>query len=252
MLFALVIVIKFILQVILIIVKTIHMKRFKSTFTFLAIFLPVLCWGQTDSVMFKWHSLLNKPGLATYFSGMFNQLGIKVKGTESAFTVKHLGNSFSLEKGIKVSEVDYIIELENSNIENMSKHGEDGKIDSIESYKIMSVLFTPLTQASLDMPIFRNNKMRKLADVEDLIHVILLGPGKEGCTNHTLVFINKQWLVIPGLFGKAKRVFTLNTEQAILYQQKIFTAKKKNTMGGWTEFRKWYVEWRKSVSVTND
>lgn len=228
------------------------MKKYFVKFFFLVFLLPFFCHAQIDSVMTKWNVLLNKPGLATYFSGMFEHLGIKVKGTDGSFTVNHLGNSFSLTKGVNESAVDYFIELDNLNVENMIKHGEDGKIDSLEAYRIMSVLFTPLTQASLNMPIFKNNKMRRLADVEDLIHVVLVSPEKGKSTSHTLVFINKQWLVIPGIFGKAKRVFTLSPDQAKLYQQKIYTAKKQDKMSAWGDFRKWYVEWRKTVSVEID
>ena len=91
--------------------------------------------------------------------------------------------------------------------------------------------------------------VRKLAGVEDLIHVRLRSPMKEEEEGtHTLIYAAGQWLVLPGLHGRAKRTFTLSTEQALDYQRHIFAAVTKRTMGHWLRFGLWYRRWRKQVS----
>lgn len=199
--------------------------------------------------MKAWQDLLNKPGLATYFSGIFDHLGIHVIETGERFTVNHLGTHFSLTSGIDTSHVDYIVDLSTVNISNLSKHGADARIDSLESYKIMSVLFTPLTQSSLQSPVLKKPLFRKLSGVEDVIHVYLMSPDKVSYAVHTLIYVKRQWIVVPGIYGTPKRVFKMTPEQAIAYQRKMFEAKKKDSFGGWMKFRKWYKKWRKEVSV---
>lgn len=196
----------------------------------------------------EWKELLQKEGLAKYFEGLFNHLGIKIKETGEAFTVHHLGTHFSITDGINIKEADYIAEISLKNVENMKQHGGDAAISAYESYKIMSVLFTPLTQSALSHPMFRKALLMKMAGIENHIHVVLVSPDKQEETTHTLLFINKEWLVIPGLHGAAKRKFMMNQEDALEFQRKAFKAKITNTKKEWRAFRKWYLQWRKTVS----
>ena len=69
------------------------------------------------------------------------------------FTIHHVGTEFIFEEGIIEDAVDFIVPLKLENIQNMMKHAEDGKIDASESWRILDVLFTPLTKVTLENPI---------------------------------------------------------------------------------------------------
>lgn len=206
---------------------------------------------RAQSSMEAWESLLNKKQLADYFSGIFNSMGFVIEETKEEFTVIHHGDYFKTEKGINREKVDYVVKLKLENIQNMQKHGDDNAIDAMESFRIMSVLFTPLTEASLSNPMLNKPLMRKMSGIENHIHVNLISPDKTDTVSHTLIYLNKSWMVVPDVHGKAKRVFNLTSQDAIDYQKQVFIALQKDTMKGWKEFKKWYMNWRKGVSYAS-
>ena len=205
-----------------------------------------------SSSMKAWESLLNKQELAEYFSGTFERLGILVDSTNEAFTVVHQRNHFTLEEGVDVENVDYVIPLKPENVRNLQKHVSDSKIDDQESFKIMSVLFTPLTQSGLNHPYLTNAKMLRRIKVEQHLHVYLYSVDKTQNTSHTIIFVNKQWLLIPGIQGKAQRVLEMQPKDAIEYQKELFIAQKANSKEGWKAFRKWFKAWQETVTVTGN
>ena len=152
-------------------------------------------------------------------------------------------------KGIVKEKVDFIVPLELQNIENMIKHAKDGEISDNESWRILNVLFTPMTRVTLETPVLAVNWRRKLAGVEDLTHVYLLNPSGEEASVHTLVYVKGQWLVLKGAHGDARRIYKMTPEQSIEYQRKIFSAMKKNSLWNWWKFSRWYKNWRKTCSV---
>lgn len=198
-----------------------------------------------------WESLLNKKELADFFKGTFERLGVYIDSTNESFTVVHLGDHFVLENGIDSGKVDYIVQLKPENMRNMLKHGQDSKIDDAEAYKIMSVLFTPLTQSGLNNPRLNNKRLLRAIGIEDHLHVYLFSPDKKESTTHTIVFVNKQWLLIPGIVGKAQRTFIMFPKDAVEYQKQLFTAQKINTNKSWKAFAKWYKQWKNKVSTKN-
>lgn len=212
------------------------------------IFFSVTAFSQVLTSMEKWKPLLNQPQLAQYFSGIFDKMGFVVEETNEQFTVNHFEDHFTLEKGVNKDSVDYVIHLKMENIDNMLKHGSDNVIDEKESFRIMSVLFTPLTEASLTNPVFNSFLMRKLSGIDNHIHVSLISTDKQDTVSHTLIFINDKWLVIPGLHGKAKRVFLLGPNDTMEFQRKIFVALKSDSKKDLRAFKKWYLKWRKEKS----
>lgn len=198
--------------------------------------------------MQAWESMLNRTSIARFFSGIFNVMGIRVQDTNESFTVHHKEDHFELSPGI-AGKVDYLVDLQSENISNMQSHGADGVIDANESFRIMSVLFTPLTSASLDQPMLKNPFLRMFSGIENHIIVYLEHPTKDESVAHTILYLNKEWLVVPGAHGNAKRIFRINPSQAIDYQRKIFRAIQEDSSAGWKAFKKWYLNWRKDVSV---
>ena len=137
--------------------------------------------AQGSSSLKTWESILQTPELVNYFNGIFNHLGVVIDETGESFTIHHTGDAFVFEEGIVKEKVDFVVPLQIVNIENMVRHAQDGKISENESWRILDVLFTPMTRVTLETPVLSVNWRRKLAGVEDLTHVYLLNPsGKFG------------------------------------------------------------------------
>jgi hypothetical protein len=125
----------------------------------------------------------------------------------------------------------------------------DGKLDDADEFAIMAVMFTPLTQKLLEHPATKDNNLRQLSGVEDLIHVTLVDPAGNPGPSHTLTYENDHWTVTPGLNGTPKRVFKLSPQEAREYQVRAFSASKANDVGSWSAFSSWYRDWRETVST---
>lgn len=218
-------------------------------FHFLLLFVLFEFSAKSQTVRQRLEPLLKQRGMAEYFSGIFRHLGVHIEDAQEKFTVTHKGNSFELTDGINESAVDYTVQLQTENISNLLKHAEDGKIDEKESYRIMRVLFTPITHAGLNNPFLTKRKYLRAASVEHLLHVILLDPEGNENYHQTLVYSADQWIVVPGLHGKAQRIFKLTPQQALDYQRHLFAAKQENTREAWMGFSKWYGKWKETVSV---
>ena len=205
--------------------------------------------GQETSSLKTWESILQTPELINYFNGIFNHLGVVIDETGESFTIHHTGDAFIFEEGIIEDKVDFIVPLQVENIKNMVRHSEDGKISENESWRILDVLFTPMTRVTLETPVLSVNWRRKLAGVEDLTHVYLLNPSGKEASSHTLIYVKGQWLVLKGLHGSPRRIYRMTPTQSIEYQRAIFSAMQKDTLWGWWKFAKFYKKWRKSCSV---
>ena len=205
--------------------------------------------GQETSSLKTWESILQTPELINYFNGIFNHLGVVIDETGESFTIHHTGDAFIFEEGIINEKVDFIVPLHVENIENMVRHSEDGKISENESWRILDVLFTPMTRVTLETPVLSVNWRRKLAGVEDLTHVYLLNPSGKEASSHTLIYVKGQWLVLKGLHGSPRRIYRMTPTQSIEYQRAIFSAMQKDTLWGWWKFAKFYKKWRKTCSV---
>ena len=223
------------------------MKYFLISLTILISLLK----SQEKSSMDAWKGILQTPEIISYFEDVFESLGVSIEETGETFTIHHKGNKLIFEEGIVEDKVDFIVPLKLENIENMILHSKDGTIDSSESWRILDVLFTPLTRVTLEAPVLSVNWRRKLAGVEDLTHVYLLNPNGEEASKHTLVYVKGQWLVLKGIYGKPRRTYRMTPEESIEYQRAVFKALKKNSLWGWMKFSIWYKKWRKTNSITH-
>lgn len=197
-----------------------------------------------------WSEIVQTPQIVGYFDGIFTKAGVHVKETDEAFTVTHRGDGFAFHPGID-NDVEFTVDLTPEQIYNLWKHTESGEIDPEESWRIVQVLFTPLTRAALQSPTVRRNWLRVLAGVEKVIHVHLLGPDGQPAATHTLAYAGSQWLVIPGLYGTAERTYHLTPTEALAFQRQLYAALKDDSYGAWWRFANWYREWRIKVSTTH-
>ncbi len=218
----------------------------KPFLAFLIISISHITFAQ--SIKEAWQPLLEQEKIASYFAGMWESLGINIEETKEAITVFHKGDHFEIKDGVDPSSVDYNVFLQEKHITRMLSHGEDGEIDAFESFKIMGALFTPFTRSSLTHPMMNKSFQMKLAKIENHVHVYLNSPTNDEFVAHTLLFINKKWLVVDGIQGDAKRVFNITPQQAIDYQRAAFSAQKGDSKKSWRAFKKFYLQWRTEVS----
>ena len=217
---------------------------------FIVAFSLSLSLPTTTSSMNAWQGIFQTPELLDYFKDVFESLGIVIDESNEKFTIHHRGDRFEFEDGIN-DDVDFVVPIGLENISNMILHAKDGKIDVSESWRILDVLFTPLTRVTLESPILSVNWRRKLAGVEDLTHVYLLNPSGREASKHTLIYVKGQWLVLKGIHGSPRRTYRMTPDDSIEYQRTIFRAMKEDSFIGWIKFAGWYKRWRKKNSVTH-
>jgi hypothetical protein len=194
-----------------------------------------------------WSQIAQTPELVGYFDGVFSKAGINVEESGEEFTVTNVGGGFQLSPGID-PDVEFVVPVKEENITRLAQHAANGAFDPHESWRIVKVLFTPLTRAALQSPTVRKNWMRLLSGVEQVIHVNLVDPDGGEAACHTLAYAGDQWLVIPGLHGTAERTYWLTPDQALTFQRQLYGALKSDTLGGWWQFANWYRAWRQRVS----
>jgi hypothetical protein len=199
----------------------------------------------------KWKAITQDPRVVSFFTGLFERVGIRVTDTQEAFTCIHHGDRIDFEATLDRSKVDYVVELESWQIDRMVAYAEPGELSLYARYRIIRALFTPATAATLKNPVLSNDILRRFARVEDLIHVFLTSPvpEQEEDASHTLIYVKGQWLVIPDLHGNPRRTFRMTLEEAITYHKRVFAAMKADKWSTWWQFARWYQRWRKSVSV---
>ncbi len=207
--------------------------------------------AETFSSVNSLKTILQTPEILSYFEGVFESLGVEIEETGEKFTIYHTGEKFVFQEGVNEESVDFVVPLKLENIQNMVSHTKDGVIDASESWRILDVLFTPLTKVTLESPVLSVNWRRKLAGVEDLTHVYLINPDGEEASKHTLIYVKGQWLVLKGIHGSPRRTYRMTPEESLDYQRTIFKALKKDSICGWIEFSFWYKKWRKKNSTTH-
>lgn len=197
----------------------------------------------------KWQALTRLPAIVAFFRGLFERAGVRVSDTGEQFTCHHKGDHVELQQGLDPAGVDYVVEITSEQVDRLAGYAGDRELDEQEQYRILRVLFTPATAAMLRAPVLANPWLRWLMGAEDVIHVHLLPPGpQEQEVNHTLVYANRQWLVLPGLQGKPNRIYRMALRDALAYHREAFAALKANRFGTWWSFASWYKRWREGVS----
>jgi len=211
--------------------------------------LPKSYAQETLSSMKAWSDIAQKPFMADFFKDMFMDLGIVVQETGEKFTVHNNGKDFELKPGVVESDVEFVLPVHLKNVEDLIEHAADGKIDEYESFRILSVLFTPMTAKSLHDPAMVKNTSKWIKFAKNPIHVYLLDPKKESTVAHTLIFLNGEWIVIPGIYGHPQITYKLTPTQALEYQKKVYQVLHSGSKKNWKEFRKWYIQWSKQMAV---
>ena len=202
---------------------------------------------KTNGALALWRSIAQTDEIVDFFTDMFDVMGIVIEETGEELTLRVGENKIHIDPGLP-AKCDFLVPLKTENVTNMVSHAEDGSLGEYEAWRIASVLFTPLTRETLKNAVMSKSILRRLARIEDLVHVQLLGPESQHVASHTLVFASGQWLVIDGIHGQAKRNFTMTGQECAVYQKQVFRAMRVNSILGWIRFGRWYVKWRASAS----
>ena len=201
-----------------------------------------------SSSLAAWQEYANDPALVEFFEGLILNIGIQVEETGETFSAYHNGQEFSLVPGIG-DDIEFVLDIQLKDVVNLIDHAKDATIDDHETFRILSVLFTPLTAHTLKDPNLARQTAKWVKFTKNLIHVYLADPKGEREVAHTLVYINKEWIVIPGIHGTALRTYVMTPKQAVEYQKKVQETMQGNTKKDWKAFRKWYVDWSKRMNI---
>lgn len=216
--------------------------------------------GPDSKSIHKLESVLQNTDTADFFSILFQKAGIRIVDTLEVITCYHQGTHITFEKGLDQSEVDYVIDLNTSQIDDLVELLSGNQINDQTRYDILKSLFLPAIDASVNPfhclkyvtksnGILSNPFIRRLFHMEDLLHIYMVPPGENPSeVGHTLIFAGKEWLVFPGLHGNSGRVFKLNIEQTMQFHGQAFTAIRTDSHIGWLRFARWYLKWRSNVS----
>lgn len=198
----------------------------------------------------KWRAVTQDPRVIGFFKGTFERAGVRIGDTGESFTVVHRGDRVDFEAALNENTTDFTVEIQQSQADRFADAAGTGVLDATAQYRAVRALFTPATRATLRNPMLANGVLRRLARIEELIHVRLVSPvpDREADTTHTLVHVRGQWLVIRGFHGRAARTFDLSIEDAVIYQRHVLKALRQNTWVGWLRFGTWYLRWRPTVS----
>lgn len=211
----------------------------------------ILAQNDGQSALSTWGAIVQTPELVDYFRGVFNRVAITVAETGEQLTVHHEGDQIDFAPG-GVGPVDFRVTVTQQQVDALARHTADGRIDPAESWRIVRVLFTPMTEETLRVPVLSNPLIRFLAGVESRIHVHLLNPEGGDAATHTLIFEDGLWRVVTGLEDQAGRVYRLTPDQALAYQRHVFQAIQRGSSLGWWQFALWYRRWRRAVSTSRN
>lgn len=201
-----------------------------------------------DEALELWRRLSKAPEVVKFFTGTFEVMGILVPDTGETLTVRMNGRRIDVERGLSDTR-DYLVPIPKKNLMKMIDFAEDGRIDKLESWRIATGIFIPLLREALQNPVMCNPILRRLAGVEDVIHIHLIGPKSRYVASHTAVFVNGEWLVSEGTHGYPKRTLALTGEECANFQRQIFKAKRAGSLLGWFRFSRWYLKWRPSAEL---
>jgi hypothetical protein len=194
-------------------------------------------------------ALTQKKSAIEWFKGLFKQVHLEITDTGEKFTILHHGDRGEVLEGFKVAKPNFVVPLESENIRRLTAAFSDDAIDAQEQYRIVKFMLKPCLRAALTMPILRNKTLLKIVKVDTHWQEALLDPQGNEDEQVTVIYINKQWLVIPGYHGAPQRRLQLKPEQLLDFQRRIFQADEDGKLSTWIKLARWYVKWREEITV---
>jgi hypothetical protein len=195
-------------------------------------------------------SVAQRPSAVEWFRGVVKRAHLNVLDTREQFTIEHKGDKLEVHEGLKDKKTNVIIPLQSENLEWLAGAFSDDKIDAEEEYRIVKYLLEPCLKAALEMPILKNPAFNRILRVDHHWQEALLDPEGKPDVELTILYVNKQWLVIHGFHGKPQRRLVITAPQFIDFQKRVFAADASGNLAEWLKLAQWYVKWRDSISVS--
>jgi hypothetical protein len=194
-------------------------------------------------------ALTQKTMAIEWFKGLFREAHLEITDTGEQFTVLHHGDRAEVLAGFQAAKPNFVIPLESENIRRLAAAFSDDAIDAQEQYRIVKFMLKPCLKAALNMPILKNKTLVKIVKVDTHWQEAILDPQGNEDEQVTIIYVNKQWLVIPGYHGQPQRRFRLKPEQLLEFQRRVFEADASGKLSSWVKLARWYVKWREEITV---
>jgi len=194
------------------------------------------------------------PAIADTVKGLFTQLGVRVIDTGEAFTCVHRGERVDFVSGLDERTVDFAVQVYQFQLERLAGYIQQGTLADVEQFRIACALFATGTGSRHIMgnPLMSNGVLRRMIRGKNLMHVTMVSPdpAEERDAAFTILFINGEHVVVPGLHGTPLRVLRVPFADAVDLQKHLFAGMKAGLAPSkWLAIAKWYMDWRKRVEV---
>jgi hypothetical protein len=194
--------------------------------------------------------LAKKKSAVEWFKGLFTQAHLEITDTGEKFTLIHHGDRVELVSGFQTKKPNFVVPLESENIRRLTSAFADDNIDAQEQYRIVKFMLKPCLLAALEMPILNNKALQQIVKIDTHWQEALLDPQGNEDEQVTIIYINNQWLVIPGYHGKPQRRLVLTPENLLEFQRRVLEADASGDLRKWVELAKWYLKYRNDVTVS--
>jgi len=193
--------------------------------------------------------LIKKSSAVAWFKGLFQVAHMEIVDTGEKFTITHDGEHASIAVGFSKAKPNFVIPLHSENIERLSAAFANNEVGAFEEYRIVKFMLRPCLEAALRMPILKNRAFQQIAKVDTHWQEAVLDPEGHEDEQVTVIFANKQWLVIPGYHGVPQRRVVLKPKQLLEFQRRVLEADEKGANANWMDMARWYVKWRDEITV---
>lgn len=206
------------------------------------------------STVERFKALSVPPAIAETVKGLFSQLGVRVIDTGEAFTCVHHGDSVAFVSGLDERAVDFAVQVYQFQLERLAGYIQQGTLADVEQFRIACALFATGTGSRHIManPLMSNGVLRRMIRGKNLMHVTMVSPEpvQEADAAFTILFINGEHVVVPGLHGTPLRVLRVPFADAVDLQKHLFAGMKAGLAPSkWLAIARWYLAWRKRVEV---
>lgn len=203
----------------------------------------------------KWEPFARAPQLLEFLDGLFDQVGIRVTDTSEEFTCSREPDRMVLIDGIDSDSVDFVIEIDSSQVDRVAAEAATGAFSDIEKYRILiNLVGVPLEYSASLM----NNRalgsplVRKLLRVVDVAHIYVQSPtSEEPDETFTLSLKPGGWELHRGIHGEAGRIITVDLANALDFHRETFIYKNSSGLLATLRYLGWYLAWRRRVSKRN-
>lgn len=196
-------------------------------------------------------ALVNEPAARSFFKGLFARARLALTDTGERFTVHQDGDGVRVVEGFDGPDANLVVPLASQNLANLRAIFADRQVTGDEAYRIVRFMLRPCLEASLQMPILRNERLLRILGVEDWQQALLDPQGRED-VQLTVHREDGRWAVSEGYVGSPRRRLRLTAEQMLDFQRRLFQADEDNSITGWLALAGWYVTWRNQLTVPAD